>query len=456
MRCLSIGILFLSFVLSTATSFSEEKGTWKFGTARAKITPKELFWMGGFGHRTKPAEGRLDDLWTKVLVLEAPDGGKVVLVSLDLVGVPKWLYENLCRELWWRHGLTRSQIRFAPSHTHSGPVLTAALQDIYPLDDQQRRLIAEYSHWLEQTILETVTQALASQSPATLWAGEGKATFAVNRRTNIESKAVEMLRDGIAPKGPSDFTVPVLVVRSPEGKVRTVVFGFAAHTSTLTQNYRWSSDYCGVTVRELEAKHPGAAAMFFQGCGADQSTLPRGTVELCHQRGQDLAKAVEVVLEKPMRPIAPRLRAAFEFVSLDYGEQPTKAELETAGKATDYHARWARRLAASLAAGNAFTKGYPDYPVQVWKLGGDQIWIALGGEVCVDYALRFEKEFGPQTWVNGYANDVMAYIPSRRLWEEGGYQAGAFDVYGLPANRWCPDIEDRIAGAVTRLVEKVR
>ncbi len=50
----------------------------------------------------------------------------------------------------------------------------------------------------------------------------------------------------------------------------------------------------------------------------------------------------------------------------------------------------------------------------------------------------------------------MAYIPSRRLWEEGGYQAGAFDVYGLPANKWCSDIEGRIATAVGRLIEKLR
>jgi len=74
----------------------------------------------------------------------------------------------------------------------------------------------------------------------------------------------------------------------------------------------------------------------------------------------------------------------------------------------------------------------------------------------VDYALRFKKELGAGVWVTGYANDVMAYIPSRRLWEEGGYQAGAFEVYGLPATRWCPDIEDRIAGAVRRSVAKVQ
>ena len=469
MRYINTAGLILSLLVVAGAGVAEKKTTWKFGTARAKITPKELFWMGGFGARTKPAEGTLDDLWVKALVLEAPDGGKAVLVTADLVGIPKWLYENLCRELKWRHGLTRSQLRFASSHTHSGPVLTAALQDIYPLDDEQRRRINEYSHWLEQTILETVTKALASETPASLWAGEGKATFALNRRTNVESKLTEMLRDGIAPKGPSDFTVPVLVVRSAsgeakdppltppkEGKVSAMVFGYAAHTSCLTQNQLWSADYCGVTMSAMEAKFPGAQAMFWQGCGSDQSAAPRGTVELCRQRGNDLAVAVEAVLDKPMRPLAPRLRSAFEFISLDFGEQPTQAELEKAGQGKDYRARWARRLLGELAAGNTLAKGYPEYPVQVWKLGENQLWIALGGEVCVDYALRFKKDFGPTTWVTGYANDVMAYIPSRRLWEEGGYQAGAFDVYGLPANRWCPDIEDRIAGAVTRLVEKVR
>ena len=448
-------VLILTLSLANGVLPAAGKPTWSFGFAKAKITPKTLFWMGGFAARTRPAEGTLDDLWVKVLVLEAPDGGKGVLVTTDLIGIPKWLYDQLCAELQQRHGLTRRQLQFANSHTHSGPVLTDALQDVYPLDDQQRKLIADYSRWLEQTILGTVTQALATRSPATLWAGEGKATFAVNRRLNLESKLPDLLRDSIAPKGPSDFAVPVLAVRSPQGQLRAVVFGYAAHTSSLTQNYLWSADYCGVTVRGIEASHDGAQAMFFQGCGSDQSALPRGTIELCRKRGEDLAMAVEAVLAKPMRPVSPKFRSAFEFVSLDFGEQPTQAELETVAKGSDYRARWAERLLAELAAGGTFARGYPEYPVQVWKLGDDQLWIALGGEVCVDYALRFKKEFGTTTWITSYANDVMAYIPSRRVWEEGGYQAGAFEVYGLPANRWCPDIEERIAGTVARLVEKI-
>lgn len=56
------------------------------------------------------------------------------------------------------------------------------------------------------------------------------------------------------------------------------------------------------------------------------------------------------------------------------------------------------------------------------SFGGDHLFLhALGGEVVVDYSLWYKKDYGCNTGVTGYANDVMAYIPSRRVWEEGGY-----------------------------------
>ena len=83
--------------------------------------------------------------------------------------------------------------------------------------------------------------------------------------------------------------------------------------------------------------------------------------------------------------------------------------------------------------------------------------IGLGAEAVVDYALRFKREFGPGTWVCGYADDMIAYIPSRRVWEEGGYEGGSnLFEYGRPAFRWAGDVEDRIAASVQKLVRQVR
>ena len=77
----------------------------------------------------------------------------------------------------------------------------------------------------------------------------------------------------------------------------------------------------------------------------------------------------------------------------------------------------------------------------------------LGGEVVVDYALRIKTELlDTRVWVAGYANDVMAYIPSRRVLLEGGYEGKtAMVYYGLPT-AWAEDVEQRIVTAVKRSV----
>ena len=167
-----------------------------------------------------------------------------------------------------------------------------------------------------------------------------------------------------------------------------------------------------------------------------------------------------------MQELKPSLKTEFEFVTLKFDSSPTQDELikmAGTGKPKNHYQRWASRLLKQLDAGKPFRKTYP-YPVQVWKLGGKQLWITLGGEVVVDYSLGFKKEFGKQTWVTGYCNDVMAYIPSLRVLEEDipprasrrwGYEGNtSMYVYGLPAHRWKDDIETLITTSVHRLVKK--
>jgi hypothetical protein len=110
-------------------------------------------------------------------------------------------------------------------------------------------------------------------------------------------------------------------------------------------------------------------------------------------------------------------------------------------------------LLENLDAGQALTQRYP-YPIAMWKLGQDVQWAFLGGEVVVDYALRLKGELsGRKTWVAGYSNDVPAYIPSRRVLAEGGYEGGdAMVYYGLPT-RWAPEVEELIVAEVHRQIQ---
>ncbi len=423
--------------------------TWRAGFARAKITPAEPMWMAGYGSRTHPADGKLHDLWVKAMALEDVGGQRAVVLTSDLLGFPGGMSDAICAELKTRHGMERAQVMLSASHTHCGPVLRGALYDIYPLDDHQRALIDAYSASLEKTVVGTIGRAISDLRPASLAFGQGSCGFAANRRENKEGDVSGLRAAGQPTRGPSDHAVPILSVRDPGGRLLAIVFGYACHNTTLNE-YSWCGDYAGFAQIGLEEKHPGAQAMFVAGCGADQNPMPRRTVELCQDHGRELAEAVERVLGNGIEPIAPRLRTAFEFITLDFERALGREDFVGAIAKGGYEARWGRRLLAEVESGRPLATS-SRYPIQAWKLGEDRLWIALGGEVVVDYALKFKERFGPKTWVTGYANDVMAYIPSHRVWEEGRYEAGAFPVYGLPAQRWCPDIEERISATVVRL-----
>jgi hypothetical protein len=256
--------------------------------------------------------------------------------------------------------------------------------------------------------------------------------------------------------GPVDHAVPVLTVTRPAGELAAVLFGYACHPTTLSF-FTWCGDYPGFAQLELEKSHPGAVAMFVNTCGGDQNPLPRRSVALCQKYGHMLATAVEEVLQRPQSPISARLRAAFDYVELPYLKIVSREELEALRQDSNaIRARWAARLLSQLEQGASFSTSYP-YPLHAWRLGNEMLLVGMGAEAVVDYALRFKREFGPGTWVCGYADDMISYIPSRRVWEEGGYEGGSnLYEYGRPAFRWAGDVEERIAAAVHKLIQQVR
>jgi hypothetical protein len=428
---------------------------WKAGAAAVNITPRQPMWMSGYSSRTKPAEGKLTELWAKALALQDPAGKRAVLVTMDLVGIDRDLSRAVCAELGKKYGLPRAAVLLSVSHTHTGPVVGNNLTAMYFLDDRQEQLVRDYAEGLRHKLVEVVGKAVEGLAPAELSWQVGRATFAVNRRNNKEAD-VPRLRELGRLKGPVDHDVPVLAVRDPEGRLRAVVFGYACHATVLSF-YEWSGDYPGFAQAHLEKAHPGAVALFWAGCGGDQNPLPRRSPALADDYGRQLAGAVEAVLRAPMTPVRGGLGLAYKEIDLPFAELPTRERLAQDTLSKDrFVARRARLLLERIAKKGDLRATYP-YPVQAWRLGPELTLVALGGEAVVDYALRLKKEVGPgRTWVCAYANDVMAYIPSLRVLKEGGYEGGgAMVYYGQPAV-WSPRVEELIVAAVHAQVRKAR
>jgi sugar lactone lactonase YvrE len=445
----------LLLAVPVASAKEPEAATWKAGVARVKITPEHLMWLSGYGHRDKPAEGKLHDLWAKALVLEDPAGRRCVLVTMDLVGIPRDLSTAVCAALKKKHGLDRAAIVLSVSHTHTGPVVGSNLSAMYFLDDEQQKLVADYAKSLQAKLITVVGEALGKTAPARIEWGTGHATFAVNRRNNKEPDVPKLRERGLL-KGPVDHDVPVLAVRDLDGHLRVIVCGYACH-STVLRFYKWSGDYPGFAQIALEKSHPEAVALFWAGCGGDQNPLPRRSVALAEEYGRQLADSVEAVLKAPMHPLRGELAATYNEIALPFADLPSRDRVLKDADAKDrYVASRAKLLLKQIDTHGSLSGTYP-YPVQAWRLGDDLTFVALGGEVVVDYSLRLKKELGQgKTWVAGYTNDVMAYIPSLRVLKEGGYEGGgAMVYYGLPAV-WGPRVEELIVGAVHKEVKELR
>lgn len=423
--------------------------TWQAGVAKSVITPKSPMWMSGYASRTTPSEGTIHDLWAKALVLQDTEGHKALLVTLDLVGIDRATAQAVCEKLEKKHGLRRSEIAISTSHTHSGPVVGRNLISMYSLDDENNRLIKEYTEFLIESITQTADAAFSNLAPAVIRYGSGQATFAVNRRNNREPD-VPMLRESGNLVGPVDHDVPLLSVRTPEGQLRTIVFGYACHATVLS-GMDWCGDWPGFAQLEIERRHPETVAMFMAGCGADQNPLPRRTVELATEYGNQIADSVDRALAGPMQTVQGKLRTAWREIDLAFDKLPSREQLEADLKSDNvYLVRRAGPLLEKLAQDGKLSQTYP-YPVQMWRLG-DLAITTLGGEVVVDYAVRLKSELpGTANWIGGYCNDVMAYIPSARVLQEGGYEGEtAMIYYGLPT-KWSPDVEEHIVRTVKEL-----
>jgi neutral ceramidase len=426
-----------------------KRDQWKIGVAKVKITPKQSMFLAGYGFRDHPSEGKDTELWAKALALEDLSGKKVVIVTADLIRFPKFISDSIRNRLQSALGLSRSQIILNASHTHSGPEVDVTHYR-YRVSPAEQQKIVDYAIWLQGQIVQLVKDAFKNSRPGQLYSGSGNVRFAVNRRTNVESK----IKDVHELNGPFDHSVPVFKAVDSKGDIKAILFGYSCHATVLA-GYNWSADYPGYTQTALESKFPKAVAMFFQGAGGDQNPLPRRSVPLAKQYGRELAVAVERVLEEDMTLLSPELKTTYSEIKLGFAKPvPTREELNKliadSANVGDWMVNKAKVLRGRLDRGETLITSYP-YPVQVWKIG-EQPLIALGGEIVADYAVHLKKIFGHKIFLMGYSNDVMEYIPSARVLKEGGYEGSRSPIFTTP---WESDIEVKIVNEVTNLADRV-
>ena len=182
--CLLVLLFALAVVFQPSQPARAQRtsGAMKAGLAKTVITPEKNLWMAGYANRSKPSEGKIHELYAKALAVQDARGNRAVIVTTDVLGLPRALTSELSEHANKSYGLKREQILFNSSHTHTGPVLKSSLAGAYNLDAAQSALVDEYTQQLKFKLIKLIGEAIKDMSPAKLSYGRGEAPFAMNRR----------------------------------------------------------------------------------------------------------------------------------------------------------------------------------------------------------------------------------------------------------------------------------
>ena len=426
------------------------------GTSKVCITPPIGTWQGGYGARTRPAEGVHDDLYARAIVLRSSESDSlahaVAIVSVDVVGLPHTVADGARRRAEEMTGIPAAHIALCCSHTHGGPIFRPFVGRDGPQPD------ADYLLVLEKYLAGAVAAAARELRPVAVRLGRDAVHFNVIRRLMtpeglvmrpnpdgaVDHEALVLRVDEVGPKG--EFV---------DGTPLALLFRFSCHATAMgASNYLITADYPGAAAAHIETAYGGATtALFLQGCAGNIRPY------LTSASG-GFTSADWTILARLGRELGASVVSAAERSLLARSVSSTASD-DASGSSGPSDAQVA-------AASQTVTLPYADYPgkadphegipaeVQVFRLGAYCL-LAVPGEVFVEIGWRIRDAVAEQlrldpshVIVTAYANGSIGYLPTAAAIQEGGYETTAWQHQGRPAG-FAPHAADLLVDTAARV-----
>jgi hypothetical protein len=410
----------------------------------ADITPPLGGSMPGY-FRDRQATGVLDPLKAKVLLLGQGEE-RVALIACDLIGMGAGLVGRIRRRIAQEVKAPPRHVWVHCTHTHTGGMVprtdgfTSDAEQIYPgfyagkVDEK----------WVDDRLIGGAAQAVARAAGRLV--DEKKLTLHVGQERTVAHYRRYVMKDGsvrtnpgrgnpniVRPAGEIDPRVHVL--RFASARVLLVIYGLHPDCVGGTQ---YSADYPHHLTETL--RHALGAdwrVIFFNACSGNINHIDvnnpkqKSGPDESKRIGQMLALAALDALKKEEAFRAGPLKAASKVIACKL-RKPAPADVKEAEELLRVYKELGKgnpfgfnELYAPAAIVLARTKD-TEHPAEIAALRlGSFGLAAMPGEVFVE--LGREVEDGSPlkpTRTLGLTNGSMGYIPTRRGYAEGGYEAG--------------------------------
>ncbi len=401
-------ISFVVVVLFNSTVGLASQTTLKAGCAKIDITPPVGVWLSGYGHRNKPSDDILDELYARALVL---DNGrdKIAIVSTDLLWVPLDITNEVRKQVKVKIGIPEKNVLVCATHTHFGPKIDRITKN-WP-DAADSKIDTSYVHTLSKKITDSIVTAYKNMSEAKVGAVQGRIPEVVyNRRTKKPDGSVQMTfnlppADSSLTFGPVDPQVAILKVEDSDGALVGAIVNFACHPVSGDQNreifYSISADYPGYTAQVIEQTE-GGICLFALGTAGNMNPVRMNIANPRLQIGRALGGEV-------LRRI--------QFVSTS-GEVTLKAMKKSITLPLKKTLSPDRIMDVDKKEKTVTTE------IQILRISDIYI-LGLPGEILVEIGLEIKNKAGiEKLFIISLANDTVGYVCPRGAYKEGGYESG--------------------------------
>ncbi|MHC1768852.1 MAG: hypothetical protein AB9869_31990 [Verrucomicrobiia bacterium] len=392
------------------------------GWASIDITPKRPVNLVGQYER-RISKSVLDPLTATALALEtrgdSGSGDQAILISCDVVGIPKAATEKLREKLKPRlPGFDVRKVVLNATHTHTAPGLVETSYKAYDTSDLPEVMTpTEYAEFFTDRVADAAVQAWNNRKPAGVSWGLGHASVGTNRRaTYFDGKTVmygTTAADNFSHvEGYRDDGVEMLFFWSPAKELTGIVVNIACTSQETEGLSEISADFWHETRQELR-KRLGQDLFVLAQCAAagDQSPhlLYRTKAEEIMAKRRGLTRRQEIA-----RRIT---RAVEEVLPVAHADVQTSPIFRHNVVQVD--------VPEKVPPSPAFVDGDPVRPVECHVIRLGDVAIATNPfELYIDYGIRIKARSKPVlTLLVQIAAQDCGYLPTERGVRGGGYSA---------------------------------
>jgi len=386
------------------------------------VSPDNPVFLQGMAGDPRKATDVAHALSMQILLLEDENFTKLFWVSADLFGFDNEMV-NAIRKAVEPWGIPAEGIILNASHTHYVP---GTMSQISP---SVGPFYQDYAQKIIQLIIQQLPKLYASLQEASLYHGHTEVQIGMNRRIEKEGKFV------FGPNANGFYLkhTPFLVIEFAQPQRRIVVVNHGCHPTGLGQEEMVSADFPGYMRDAIKSTGAADGVMFFQGAAGDikEAIESDGNRQFCTNseeakvNGERLAAKVIESLQDPLQSVTGTLSGAIKTVQMPIKSPPDVRLLEEIiadKEISPLIQKWAHTYLPAIKQGK-FPKKIP-METQLVSMGDQLKLITFQGEPVAELAqnVRSLTQNPESTFILGYSNGIVGYLPTDNMIQEGGYE----------------------------------